>query len=147
MRRQRELDLGTSTSVRKHQERVRFPALSWNLPGLYAAGFKCTIQHPTLGGSTDEMTTACTRHILPLKLPTFFFIIFLQERARLYIFPCYKKRPRISGFPGYYKTVCHARRVLRDIVQGDRLGFNTGNGEKLSYSQAAGLAWLCLTVA
>ena len=32
------------------------------------------------------------------------------------------------------------------IVQGDYAGFNTGNGEKLSYSQAACLAWLCLAV-
>ena len=30
------------------------------------------------------------------------------------------------------------------IVQGDFVGFNIGNGEKLSYSQAVGLAWLCL---
>ena len=29
-------------------------------------------------------------------------------------------------------------------VQGDCVGFSTGNGKKLSYSQAAGLAWLCL---
>ena len=27
-------------------------------------------------------------------------------------------------------------------VQGDFVGFNTGNGEKLCNSQAAGLAWL-----
>ena len=32
-------------------------------------------------------------------------------------------------------------------VQGDYIGFNTRNGEKLSYSQADGLAWLCLAVA
>ena len=30
-------------------------------------------------------------------------------------------------------------------VQGDNVGFNTGNGEKLSYSQAADQAWLRLT--
>ena len=29
-----------------------------------------------------------------------------------------------------------------DDIQGDYVGFNTGNGEKPSYSQAAGLAWL-----
>ena len=29
---------------------------------------------------------------------------------------------------------------LLKYVQGDYIGFNTGNGEKLSYSQAAGLA-------
>ena len=33
------------------------------------------------------------------------------------------------------------------IVQDDYVGFDTGNGEKLSYSQAACLAWLCLAVA
>ena len=32
-------------------------------------------------------------------------------------------------------------------VQGDYVGYYTGNGEKLNYSQAAGLAWLCLAVA
>ena len=32
-------------------------------------------------------------------------------------------------------------------VQGDSVGFNTGNGEKLNHSQAAGLARLCLAVA
>ena len=26
-------------------------ALCWNQPGLYAAGFMCAIQHPTLGGA------------------------------------------------------------------------------------------------
>ena len=30
---------------------------------------------------------------------------------------------------------------LGQFVQGDYVGFNTGNGEKLSYNQAAGLAW------
>ena len=32
-------------------------------------------------------------------------------------------------------------------AQGDYAGFNTGNGEKLSYGQGADLAWLCLAVA
>ena len=32
-------------------------------------------------------------------------------------------------------------------IQADYVGFNTGNGEKLSYSQVAGMAWLCLDVA
>ena len=32
-------------------------------------------------------------------------------------------------------------------VQDDYVGVNTGNGENLSYSQALGLAWLCLAVA
>ena len=35
--------------------------------------------------------------------------------------------------------------VVLALIQGDYVGFNTGNGEKLSYSQAAGLAcsaWL-----
>ena len=31
--------------------------------------------------------------------------------------------------------------------QGDYVGINTGNGEKLSYSQATGLAWLYLAAA
>ena len=32
-------------------------------------------------------------------------------------------------------------------MQGDCVGLNTGNGEKLSYSQATGPAWICLAVA
>ena len=38
-------------------------------------------------------------------------------------------------------------RKISELIQGDYIGFNTGNGEKLTYSQAAGLAWLCLSVA
>ena len=36
---------------------------------------------------------------------------------------------------------------MRLDVQGDYVGFNTGNGEKLRYSQVARLALLCLDVA
>ena len=35
---------------------------------------------------------------------------------------------------------------LSELKLSDYVGFDTGNGEKLSYSQAAGLAWLCLAV-
>ena len=37
--------------------------------------------------------------------------------------------------------------VLCICVKGDYVVFNTGNEEKLSYSQADGLAWLYLAVA
>ena len=37
--------------------------------------------------------------------------------------------------------------MAANTVQGDYIGFNTGNGEKLISSQAAGLAWLGLVVA
>ena len=41
-------------------------AICWNLPGLYAAGFMCAIQHPTLGGALTpdpglEPTTSLMR--------------------------------------------------------------------------------------
>ena len=37
--------------------------------------------------------------------------------------------------------------INRFTLRGDYMRFTTGNGEKLSYSQAADLAWLCLVVA
>ena len=40
-----------------------------------------------------------------------------------------------------------ARAVNSMYLQGDYVGFNIGNGEKLSYNEATDLAWLCLAVA
>ena len=54
----------------------------------------------------------------------------------------------LSGFLGAKEDSPFYRyRDALSGVQDDFVGFNTGNGEKLSYSQGAGLAWLCLAVA
>ena len=43
-----------------------------------------------------------------------------------------------------YKT--NYEKVTAVTVGGDCVGFNTGNGEHLSYRLAGGLAWLCLAL-
>ena len=37
--------------------------------------------------------------------------------------------------------------AIQSTIQGDHVGLNAGNGEKLRYSQAARLAWLFLAAA
>ena len=50
-------------------------------------------------------------------------------------------RSKKEAFSPFISGSCSLYRVI------DYIGFNTGNGEKLSYSQAAGLSWLSLAVA
>ena len=62
-----------------------------------------------------------------------------------------KQQGRETPFPGSIYAcmglVSPQNREGHIAVPGDYVGFNTGNREKLGYSQAADLAWLCWALA
>ena len=57
-------------------------------------------------------------------------------------------RSRLQGLKELVgKKLWRVKKRAKWAVQCDYVGFNTGNGENLSYSQDTCLAWLCLAAA